>query len=276
MKNGFFLTGFLLFSFLAAGVGEAFVPKAPHLLHLVIEKIKNPAGMEIFQTKKFINYDDSDIGLFEIEEKLIFLTPNHVRADVISGIQTSFSVESDFRFVRVKDGVTLTNEKSPVDLYTDILLYRDPESLLNQLALTGMDLSKVSFQRYNETICYVIGRPTERQKPFAGLWIEKETFFPIKYVVNKNGWVVEFYYHNWQRLSKSWYPMQVSVFLDNQLFCMIDVKSFDLKSDFSKDLFDIDYIEKLYPKKTLDFMDENSKQVEELNKRMEDFKKLYE
>ena len=276
MKKRFFLIFFMLFFILLPGVGEAFIPQTPHLLHLVIKKIKQPVGIEAYQTKKILNYEDTQKGYVELEEKLIYLYPNRFRFETLSDTMTSFSVESDLRFVKVMDRVIVSHDKPLVDLYTDILLYRDYESLLNQLDLAGIDTTKVSFQRYNDTICYVIGQPLEKGKPFAGLWIEKDTFLPIKYVVEKNGWLVEFFYSNWQKTSKTWYPMQISIFLDNQLFAMVDVKSIDLKSGFSSSLFDIDHIERLYPINDPGSLDENSKQVDELDKHIEDFKKLYE
>ncbi|MBU1343869.1 MAG: hypothetical protein KKE44_17220 [Proteobacteria bacterium] len=266
----------ILFFTLLSGMGEAFVPTTPHLLHLVMEKIKQPVGIEAYQTKKIINYKDTEKGVVELEEKLSFLYPNRFRSQIISDTTTGFSVESEFRFIKVMGAVTVSQEKAPVDLYTDILLYRDSELLLDQLTLAGVDTTVVSFQRYNDTICYVIGRSLEKGKPFAGLWIEKDTFLPIKYVVEKNGWVIEFFYKNWQQISKTWYPMQGNIFLDKQLFAIIDVNTIDLTSNFSLSLFDIAYIEQLYPKSNPDTLDENTKQVNELDKRIDDFKKLYE
>lgn len=286
MKKSFYLAFFILFFnlvfILASGTAEAFVPRTPHLLHLVIQKIKQPVGIQAYQTKKILNYKDTGKGFTQLEEKLIYAYPNRLRSDIVSDTVTSFSVESDFRFVKVMEGVIVSHEKSLLDLYTDILLYRDPESLLNQLDLAGIDTTTVSLQRYNDTICYVIGSPftltgtREKGKPYAGLWIEKDSFFPVKYVVEKNGWLVEFFYNNWQRVSRTWYPMQVSIFLDNQLFAMVHVRSFDLKSGFSSSLFDIEYIDRLYPENGPDSFNENLQEIDELEKRIEDFKKLYE
>ena len=64
--------------------------------------------------------------------------------------------------------------------------------------------------------------------------------------------------------------------MDNRLFAMIHVKSFDFKSGFSSSLFNIEQIDQLYPKIDPDPLDENSQEVDELEKRIEDFKKLYE
>ncbi len=276
MKKRFILTFFIVFSILVSGPGEAFVPQTPHLLHLVIKKIREPGGIEARQTRKILNYEGTGDGFVEIEEQLSFLSPDKIRADVISDTATNFSVKSASRFIRVKDGVTVSHDRSPVDLYTDILLYRDYQSLLNQLNLAGIDTSRVSFQRYNNTICYVIGTPQEKRSRFVGLWIEKDTLFPVKYVINKNGWLVEFFYKDWRKISRTWYPMKINIFLDNKLFALIDVKNIVLKTGFSRSLFDIDHIRRLYPENDSTPPDENSRQVEELDKRLEDFKKLYE
>ena len=276
MKKRFFSTFFVLFFILMRGMAEAFVPQAPHLLHLVVEKIKQPVGIEAFQTKKIINYQDTQKEYIELNEKLIYEYPNRLRSEIISDTITSFTVESNFRFIKVMDGVIVSHDKLLVDLYTDILFSRDYESLLTQITLAGVDTDKVSFQRYNDTICYVIGRPFSKGESFSGLWIEKDTIFPIRYVVEKNGLKAEFLYHNWQRFSRTWYPMQVSIFLDNKLFATVDLRSLDLKSGASQSLFDIGYIERLYPVNNSDPLVENTKQVDELDKRLEDFKKLYE
>ncbi len=249
MKKKLLLPFFLLFPFLLAGTSAAFVPQAPHLLHLVMQKIKQPVGIEIFQTKKFFNYENSEDIYVELEEKLIYLYPNQLRSQILSEVTTNFYVESDFEFIKISDGAVSLCGKPLVEQYTDILLYRDHETLLTQLDLSGIDTSKVSFQRYDDKICYVIGGSQEKGKNFPGLWIEKETFLPVKYVVEKNSQRVEILYHNWQKISRTMYPMQIYIFLNDKFFAMIDVKTFDLRSDFSPTLFNIDHIESLYPQK---------------------------
>ncbi len=255
MKTRLFLSIFILFSLLFTGTGQAFIPEAPHLLYLVISKIKRPVGIEARQTRTILNYQDSGPPYIELKEKLLFSYPDKLRIQVLSQDLASFSVESDFEFVKIIDGALFSSDKSLIDLYSDILLYRDHETLLNQLDLWGIDTTKVSFQRYNDTICYVIGGPLEENQGnnfnFPGLWIEKDTFLPIKYVVEKNGKRVEFFYKNWQKISKTMYPMQIHIFLDNRLFAMINLNNVHLRSGFLPILFDINTIISLYPKDRL-------------------------
>ncbi len=251
-KHLFFLFLFIIIP----GVSDAFIPQTPHLLYLVINKIKRPAGIEIVQTKMLLSNGTNENRLIELEEKLFYLYQNQLRSEIVFNIRSSpsmsfdagtdFCVESDFEFVKVKDNLIVTYDKSPIDHYSDILLYRDHEALLNQLVFADVDTGRVSLQRYNDTVCYVIGSQFEDGRPFAGLWIEKDTFFPVKYVIKKDNHVIKFFYDNWQIRSKTWYPMHGSVLIDDQLFAMINVKTFELRSDFSINLFDIRHIEQLY------------------------------
>ncbi len=214
----------------------------------------------------------------QLDEKLIYVLPGKFRSEIISSVVPRFYVESDSQFVKVADGRIVSREKSFVDFYTDILLYRYHDSLLQQLVLAGVDTDRVTFQRFNNKICYFIGQSPLNQKEPKGLWIEKESFFPVRYVIEKNGWTIKFHYENWQRVSKTWYPMQTTIFVDDQLFAKIDVQQFELKSGFPASLFDVNSIQEQYPVSSGNQEDgkEAPGGIDELDKQIEIFKKLYE
>lgn len=257
--------------------GWAFVPQAPHLLHLVIEKIKEPVGLEVKQSKTVFDHELSDEERVTLEEKLIYFFPDRFRSEITSGNVSGFSVESGQRFIKVSDGWTISRNKAPIDIYTDVLLLRNYETLEKRLFKNGVNTAAVSFERYQGTICYVIGGPQEdKDQPFASLWIEKDTLLPIRYVVEKNDWIVQCLYSRWEKISKTWYPMHVSIFVDGQLFASIDVTDIVLQSDFPLSQFDIDQIFRMYPEYNPDMVNEEAQQVKELEKHIEDFKKLYE
>ncbi|MCP4672662.1 MAG: hypothetical protein GY857_15310, partial [Desulfobacula sp.] len=124
MKKRILLSIFILFSLLFSSTCQAFIPEAQHLLYLVINKIKRPVGIEARQTKTILNYQDSGAASFEFQEKLLFSYPDKLRVQVLSQDMASFSVESDFKFVKILDGTFISSDKSLIDLYSDILLYR--------------------------------------------------------------------------------------------------------------------------------------------------------
>jgi hypothetical protein len=264
-----------LFLILLCRAGEAFVPQTPHLLYMVIQKIKQPVGIETIQTKKIVNYTDTAQPFTIVQERLMYAFPGMLRTQSESQTVSSFSIESQDRFVKVVDGMISLNEKPLLERYTDILLYRDYEAMARQLAGTGVDTGAVGLDRYRGTICYVIGLPEQNQDLFSGLWIEKDTFLPVKYVIVSNGWTVEFLYDRWQQFSKTWYPMQTAVFLDDKLHAVVDVSSVMLKRFESDDRFDVDYVTRVYPAYTGQDK-EDTVQDSELDKSISEFENLLE
>jgi len=290
----FFIAVFFIMS---TGTVEAFVPQTPHLLHMVIQKIKRPGGLLVHQGRSTIDASGSAGGIKSavepdsltgpgidtgansvgLNEKLVYVFPGKFRSEIISDTVSRFYVESDSKFIKVSDGRIVSLEKSPVDFYTDILLYRNHESLVSQLQAVGVDTEKVTFQRLDDKICYFIGQPSIDQKDPVGLWIEKTSLFPVRYVIKKNGWIVSFHYENWQRVSKTWYPMQITIFVDNLLFSRIDVQQIELASGFSKALFDVNRIQRQYPfDGSGQEKQETSGGIGELDRQIENFRKLYE
>jgi len=276
MNRRSFSICFLLWLIFIPSWGEAFVPEAPHLLYLVIEKIKRPSGFEVLQTRKIMTHGNVENGWIEKQEKLFYLYPGRFRSEVVSDKITNFSVESESGFLKVSGGRALSTKKSPVDRYNDILLYREIESLIRELLDAGIDSQKVSFKKYKGTICYVVGRPVMKGKPFASLWIEKETLFPVRYVVGKDGRFIEINYSDWEKVSRTWYPMRGSAYLDNQLIFTVDVKNVDLKSGFSPSLFDVAHLLKRYPEKEQGVSTDNNEQGKEFDRRIVEFRKFYE
>ncbi len=309
MNKNILLFLLAVFFILPPGIGEAFVPQTPHLLHLMIQKIRRPAGLVVHQTRNLMdvsraavsevktpgtsidpNLDpilDTNVEIkalgtqlvgansIALDEKLVYVFPGKFRSDILSGTMPRFYVESDSRFIKVAGGV-VSQEKSPVDFYSDPLLYRDYESLAQQLILAGVNTDQVTFQRFDNKICYFIGQPPLSQKEPVGLWIEKERLFPVRYVIEKNGWTVAFHYGKWQRVSKTWYPLQTTIFVDNQLFATIDVHQLELSSGSAPALFDVNYIQGKYPARDGFRGEGASPPIDELDKQIENFKKLYE
>ena len=275
---------------LSTGKGEAFVPQAPHLLHLMVQKIKQPAGMEIHQTRNLLAVSGKAAGpegesggdpgtkTIAVDEKLVYVLPGKLRADMVSGTVSRFHVESDSQFIKVADGRIVSLKKSPVDFYTDPLLYRDHETLLNQLVLAGVDTQRVTFQRFDDKICYFIGQPPLSGQESPGFWIDKESLFPVRYLIEQNGWRVSFHYENWHRVSKTWYPLRTTISVDDQVFAIIDVQQFKLESQFPSVLFDVTHIQGQYRggSSSQEEGQEALDQFDELDKQMDDFRKLYE
>lgn len=269
---------------------QAFVPRTPHLLHMVIQKIRQPAGLVVVQTRKIMGpsripdsretaieastpYGEAGFEPLSLDEKLIYSPPDRMRAEVLTEGASRFTVESEAGFVKVSGGRTIAVEKSLLDSYTDVLLYRDYEILEQKMAAQGIDTQKVAFRRYGDRICYVVGRPREKTQAFPSLWVEKDGFFPVRYILTRQGRTVEFRYENWQKVSQTWYPMETDILLEGNLAEQIRVSRVDLASELSSSLFDVQGVEKQYPGIGTKGQDKN---LYELDRQLEEFQKIYE
>ena len=233
------------FSLFAAGVAEAFVPIPPHLVKLVVGKIKRPAGLEVEQVTTMYAGTDEGKRMHEVKEHLIYSFPGKLRRETVSSFSPEnrmVAVVSGGRFVNIVDGVLESTSRSVRDYYTDILLFRDRELLEERVAETGVDFSRSSIQRYNDRICFVVGKPPEENAPGSSFWVDKDSLFPVRYTVKEQDRFVDIRYKDWQKVSRTWYPMRIETFLDKELFSVIDATSLSLETGFDSSLFDIDRI----------------------------------
>ncbi len=284
-----------IFFFLTAGGsrGEAFVPQTPHLLYLMVRHIKEPAGLIVHQVRR-VPARTPDAAIenqsgegksitaeadASFEETLSYLFPGKLRGQVDNAANEQFYVVSDDAAVRVDDGRVVATELSAFDSYTDILLYRDYESLPVKLQAAGINTEKVTFQRLDGRVCFFIGQPPVDGKQSPGLWIDKESFEPVRYLLQKGPWQVDVRYDNWQQISKTWYPMTVQIMVNGRDFAEISVSRLELAAGFSSDLFDVDRILQIFPaaqEQQDPLGDAHKARVKALDKELEEFNKLYD
>ena len=231
------------FSLLTVSFARAFVPITPHLVQLVVGKIKRPTGLEANQTTRVLTAGPEGKEAYEVKEHIIYSFPGKLRCETVSSFSPEnrmVTVVSGDRFVKIVDGTLESTGRSVMDYYTDILLFRDRELLEKRFEKIGVDFSRSSIQRHNDRICFVVGEPPEENAPSSSFWVDKDSLLPVRYTVAKEERFVDIRYRNWQKESRTWYPMRIETFLDKELFSVIDVASFSLETGFDSSLFDID------------------------------------
>jgi len=293
MQKKYYISFLVLILFLTTGIrGEAFVPQTPHLLYLVVSKIRVPDGMTIVQTRKIAAAAESESldptvsgeavtetltsDELTIGETLTYLFPKAVRSDLRGGAGHQFYVATGTGFVKVLNKEVIRVDRSLDEYYTDPLLYRDHEIFMTVLADAGINVDKVGLQRFEGNICWFIGEPSFEGDANPGLWIDKDDFFPVRYLIQKAGRTMDIRYENWQRISRTWYPRNTRIFVDGDLFVQIDVERMSLASGFSRDLFAIEKILNRYPEKTKVAPESTGRGAVDDLKEIETFNKLYD
>jgi outer membrane lipoprotein-sorting protein len=236
----------------------------------IIESPVNPANQKE-KTNRELSY-------IEMTEKLWFSYPDKFRSESVNGRHDMICAESKGRFVKIIDEFIESKEKSPVDLYTDILLFRQPESLTKRLKAAGVETNLSSLKRHNDKIYFVVGVPPGEEKPSSSLWVEKDSLLPERYTIYKNGLFVDIFYKDWKKVSRTWYPLKITAFLDGILFFEAKTEKFELEADFAKDLFNVKRLISIFPESGNS--DNKSGTIknesEEIEKSITDFKKIYE
>ena len=89
---------------------------------------------------------------------------------------------------------------------------------------------------------------------------------------------MDIFYKDWQKVSRTWYPMQIIIYLDGKLFSKIDTEKFELEADFEKNLFNIKRLMNIFPESSnyTNESESHTNESDELEKSILEFKKLYE
>ncbi|MCG8566365.1 MAG: hypothetical protein MI747_14905 [Desulfobacterales bacterium] len=238
----------ILFTLCLVNLGEAFVPQTPHLLHMVVRKIKRPVGIQCFQTRSLIR-EDGEEELFYETLRLGF--PDRFRSEVRrpgSDEVLNLTVQSGDAHIRVGEDQSVSIEQSPLDYAMVPLLFRDALLMTKALKGAGVHIDAGALRRYQGQVCYVIGKPDPMQGDpldFPSLWIDKESLMPLRYLIRQGGHNLEFRYGNWQQVSKSWYPLETDILMDGKEVVRIRVEDLRLSSEFSPELFDVAEIKAL-------------------------------
>ena len=238
ISSALFIIVFILFTGARA---HAFVPQTPHLLDMVVKKIKRPMGLTCHQVRMEIIEDGTEEPL--TSETLFYDFPEHLRTESDypnpEDVQERWvRIFSDIGFVKLKDGAVFSWNKALEDHENDLLLYREPQRMTQELEKVGIDISYGVFRRDEEgVIYYVVGRPGEDPSSYPSLWVEKDTLFPARYILEKDGKKMAFHYKNWQRFQRSWYPMETLILVDDVPTARIRVENVKLKAGFPSAFF---------------------------------------
>ena len=278
-KSIFFLLSFvvLLWSFVPA---NAYVLQGPHLLELMTKNLGKTKSL--FVSQKLILYDDSfEDGKIELIETLKYIFPEKFRSDIVSKNSKRIHVVSNGRSLTVIDGKTVAGLETIFDRYKDIILYNSRSALVQRLAHLGINVSVSSLGRFENKPVYVLGAQYPDES-VSQIWLNKETFRPFRWIINskKPGGRIDFLeirYYKWRKISKIWYPMHIEFYQDDSLIRMIEVDEIKVDPGISAGLFDINRLKSTYPKDTQVLLKQHqSGELSEVQKMIEEFKKIYE
>jgi outer membrane lipoprotein-sorting protein len=259
---------------------NAYVLPGPYILELMTQNLGK--AKSILVSQKLVIHDDTpQKSAVELSETLRYVFPEMFRSDTLSENVHRIHVLSKGRAVTVLDGKVADESDNRYDRYKDILLFKPGKMLQDKLSLLGVDITVSSLGRFQGKPAYVLGAqyPDETTDQ---VWLDKDTFRPFRWIMTskpeqsrENS--VEIRYDQWQKVQNTWYPMRIEFFMAGILVREIDVQNIKVNPSFSKKLFDIKHLKSLYPQGPPAIQEqENKTDLDEVQKTIEDFKKLYE
>jgi hypothetical protein len=276
---------YLVCAFIVLGLAVAshsYVLPAKQILDFMIEQFGSARTFVVFQ--KTVIYDPAlEGGMRELEETLYYRYPDRFRGEVSTPEGEQVRVVGPEGAILVTNGKIIGETENPFDHFKDLLLYRHAEFLLERLSQMDINLDIVSLGRYKDKIAYVIGAKYPDES-VPQIWIEKDTFRPIRYVVrgcgSKDAGLEEIEYADYTPLGKDrWYPARILFSKNGRLGRMYVLKTFKVNQELHDQLFDIAHLKTVYQpiastEPTLTVTP--TSELDEVEKTIRDFRKTFE
>ncbi len=259
---------------------NAYVLPGPYILKLMTQNLGKAESLLVSQTL-VIHDDTSQKSEVELSETLRYVFPEMFRSDTLSENVHRIHILSKDEALTVIDEKVSDDSKSRYDHYKDLLLFRSREILQKKLSLLGVDVTVSSLGRFQGKPAYVLGAQYP-DETVPQVWLDKDTFRPFRWIMTSKARKsqensLEVRYFEWRKVHHTWYPMGIEFFATGILVRKIHVQDIKVNPSFPDELFDIEHLKSLYPQIAPAEQEQGNKEdLNEVQKTIEDFKKLYE
>ena len=259
---------------------NAYVLPGPYILELMTQNLGKAKSLLVSQTLVIHDDGPQKTGV-ELSETLRYVFPEMFRSDTLSEDVHRIHILSKGEALTVIDEKASDESKNRYDHYKDLLLFRSREMLQDKLSLLGVDVTVSSLGRFQGEPAYVLGAQYP-DETVPQVWLDKDTFRPFRWIMTgkaeqsqENS--LEVRYFEWRKVHHTWYPMRIEFFATGILVREIHVQNIKVNPSFPDELFDIEHLKSLYPQIAPAEQEQGNKEdMNEVQKTIEDFKKLYE
>ena len=271
----------LLFSVVPAASG--YVLPGPYLVNMLVRSMGTARTLMIDQRQVLFGLSENGGQEREITETLRYRFPLSLRSDVVTTVARRIFIQQGSRQVTVLDGRVVPQADNRLDLYRDLLLARNHTLLRNRLLTAGVDIGVSSLGHDGAEVVYVLGASFPDTTP-AQLWIDKRRFLPVRWILyppatgSAGAQQIQFRFQKWEELQGGiWYPMRVECYQNQILVREITVTGARVNAPFEDALFNLEQFKQAAPRpEEPPTAQKPSPELEEVQKTIEDFKKIYQ
>ena len=261
---------------------NAYILQGEHVLQLMIEKINLPKRLSLNQLISFVDTGiEAEIINAEHVQLVRYQIPGQFRSDIDAEDLKRIQVVSSDNSLTVIDDKIVADSETWMDHYKDIFIFRSRQQMVEKLESLGINFSVTSFGRYNGEICFVLGAEYPDES-VPQLWVAKDTFQPVRWIFETSEISAipgvaeqkEIRYGNWKSHYKSSYPSMIDFYQGQNLVQHIVVQRVEINPSFVEDLFDLENLKILYS--TINMEETDSADQNDIEKRIEEFNRIYE
>ncbi len=275
--NTLFVSEKLIFYRMAGAVDE----QDPPIEKDTIAPVNTAADDMPAVQKLEANQEAPAMETLEFEGTLRYVFERAFRSDARAPDSERIHIAAAGRTLTIIDGSIVPGAVNRFNLFKDILLYRSREGFAERLLQLGIDVSISSLGRFEDKIAFVLGAdyPDESVNQ---LWNDKDTLLPLRLIIRgvagaDNSAKVEIRYLIWWKIDKIQYPSRIEFYQDDDLVRVSEAKNFEVNATFSEELFNIDHLTTVYPQAPLQpITTESAEEPSEIQKTIEDFKRIFE
>lgn len=262
----------------------AYVPPAEQIFSLMPHQKHQDIHVLVLTLETTFYGEEWPEGAMTVTETVCYRYPDRFlsKITVPSGDKVYF-VQGEASLITI-DQKIISEERSPMDAYKDLFLYRSPESIIYHLSKAGINTNTVSFGRLGNKIAYVIGAmyPDESHPQ---VWVEKDTFRPLRLFFPRSDTSAKIdirYDHYFSIGGGMWYPGRVTFYKGDEPVKEQVLKTYNSSSAddaFPEYLFDIEELKKIYTSVMEPGHKDEASPVPELDdvkRTIDDFQKVFE
>lgn len=265
------------------GTAGAYVLEGPHVLELMVKKLKGASTLHIQQQ---VVIEDPMVSPLPVTlaENLYYNYPDRFRSETLHNNTQRILVTTPGQVLTVVDNAIASSEEGRFDRYKDPLLYLSRKLLHQILATHGVDVGLTSLGRWDDQLVYIIGAQYPDES-VSQVWVDKERFLPLRWInffpaesESEPPERLEFIYRNWQKQGGVWYPHQIETHHNQQRVRLAQVMNVSSNVPLQAELFNISHLMTLYQPVEEPMQDDQAgqTQMDEVERTIDSFKKKFD
>jgi hypothetical protein len=270
----------MLILLVCTGPAFSYILPAEQIVGYMIDNLGCAGSLQV--TQKTVTYDSAlEGGMFEVDETLYYNRPDRFRSEASTPAGERVRVAGPEGYISISKGKIISEAESRFDPFKDPLLYQKTGLVLERLEALDVNIEVVSLGRFRDKVAYVIGAEYPDQS-VPQIWIEKETFRPIRYVVRGgdavHGVLEEIEYTDYAPADKDrWYPGRILFYQHGELVQAYVLETLRLNANLPEDMFDIAHLKTMHESvEPGEPAHGAAHEIDEVKKTLRDFRRAFE